>query len=148
MLHFDQTFIQVAEAAGYKVHLYKRYVDDIVIVVESEAGFERGNKEQEEEVETKLAEEMRILADSIVPEMLSFEVDTPSQHENRHLPVLDLEVWVSPDNIILHSFYKKSMATRQVVMAKSALPASAKRAILVAEGVRRLKNCLTYLCMR
>ena len=56
------------------------------------------------------------------------------------LPILDLEVWVAR-NRIYHRFYKKQMATRKVVNAKSALPTRAKRSILLEEGSRRLINC-------
>ena len=141
MLHFDQMFLNKVEENGYKVHLYKRYVDDILMVVEATIDFNRAEVGREKEVEKKVAEVMRTAADDILPDMLKFEVDTPSLHANGRLPVLDIEVWVGPDHCILHSFYKKSVATTHVVMARSALSASAKRAILVAEGVRRLRNC-------
>ena len=69
------------------------------------------------------------------------EVDFPSNHTNGTLPILDLEVWVEDGCKILHRFYRKTVASKGVIMARSALPSSSKRAILVAEGLRRMLNC-------
>jgi hypothetical protein len=55
------------------------------------------------------------------------------------LPILDLEVW-EEGGILLHQFFKKPVASKFVVSAHSAFPASKKRAVLVEEGVRRLRN--------
>ena len=41
----------------------------------------------------------------------------------------------------MHEHYTKPMASRAVVMAKSAFPASMKKNILLEEGSRRLRNC-------
>ena len=96
---------------------------------------------QEEPKDKDTANILCGLANTIAPGMIKMEVDYPSNHHNGRLPILDLEVWVDEDNKVLHQFYKKSMATTMVVLARSALPASAKRSILVAEGLRRLLNC-------
>jgi hypothetical protein len=67
------------------------------------------------------------------------EEDCPSNHSPAKMPILDLEVWV--DGEIMHQFYKKSMASRKLVLAKSAFSTSKKRSILLEEGMRRLRNC-------
>ena len=81
------------------------------------------------------------LANIIAPGMLVMEVDFPSNHPNGKLPILDLEVWVEAGAKVMHCFYKKLMSTKMVVLARSALPASSKRSILIAEALRRLLNC-------
>ena len=74
-----------------------------------------------------------------MPNVVQMEEDSPSAHRNGRLPILDMEFWVK-ENIILHQFYKKPMATRKVTLARSALSSSQKRSILVQEGLRRLAN--------
>ena len=82
---------------------------------------------------------LRAVANDITP-MIVMEEDCQSNHPSGKLPILDLEVWVS-GNTILHSFYKKSMASRKVIHAKSAFSTRVKRSILLEEGSRRLRNC-------
>ena len=141
LLWYDRVFLQKAKDAGLQILLYQRYVDDVFIVAVARRSFSKGDREDERAAENELSEEMRNLGDTIIPGMLEFESDTPLQHLKGRLPVLDIEVWVGKDNIVRHAFYKKEMATKQVLMARSALPSSGKRAISVAEAVRRLKNC-------
>ena len=87
----------------------------------------------------RTASVLRSIANEILPGIVMQE-DVPSNHPNEKLPILDIEVWVS-ENRIYHSFYKKPMATKKVVHAKSALPTRVKRSILLEEGSRRLRNC-------
>jgi hypothetical protein len=42
---------------------------------------------------------------------------------------------------IRHQFYKKPMASRKLVQAKSAFSTGKKRSILLEEGMSRLRNC-------
>ena len=56
------------------------------------------------------------------------------------MPILDLEVWVEKRKIH-HQFFKKPMAGRKVVQARSAFSTSKKRSILLEEGMRRVRNC-------
>jgi hypothetical protein len=72
--------------------------------------------------------------------MIRMEEDFPSNHPSSKLPILDLEVWVEAGQI-RHQFFKKPMANRKVVQAKSAFSTGIKRSILVEEGMRRLRNC-------
>ena len=139
MLWYDKKFATEAKKSGLIIHLLKRYVDDINLGIEAIMDFVEGEPSQRT-AELRLAEVLKTVADSIVPGMIVMEIDIPTNHENQRLPILDLEVWVE-NNIILHSFYKKKVSTKCVVMARSALPAANKRAILISEGVRRLMNC-------
>ena len=130
MIWFDQLFLKKAEEAGYSVLLYKRYVDDINLVVSSMFPFVRGEaSEVEAEMETAAA--MKRIADDIIPGMIVLEVDTPALHHNNRLPILDIEVWVSGDSSVLHAFYKKSMSSEMVVTARFTSQSNA----LVCEGL-------------
>ena len=82
---------------------------------------------------------LRNVANSIVP-MIKMKGDVRSNHPSGKLPILDLEVWVTGHRIY-HQFFKKSMASRTVMQARSAFSASRKQSILFEEGERRLRNC-------
>ena len=86
---------------------------------------------------------LRTIANTIMT-MIRMEEDFPSNHPSVKHPILDLEVWVEAGQI-RHQFFKKSMANRKVVQAKSAFSTGVKRSILVEEGMRRLRNCSTEL---
>ena len=69
--------------------------------------------------------------------------DVPSLHSNGKLPILDLAIWVE-GNRIRHSFYKKEIASRYLLHARSALNNRTKRDTLFQEGLRRLRNTDIY----
>ena len=77
------------------------------------------------------------VANSITP-MIRMEEDCCSNHISEKL--LDLAVWVQ-GTMVKHQFYKKSMTTKNPIMARSAFPPSMTRAVLVQEFMRRLRNC-------
>ena len=84
--------------------------------------------------------EMKKIANSICP-IIQMEEDYPSKNQDNKLPILDLKVWVTDDNIIMHECYRKSMASRLIMMAESAMPKKMKRSVLTQEGIRILRNC-------
>ena len=69
----------------------------------------------------------------------------PSKHQSGRVPILDLEVWIvrveEGYQEIRYSFYEKPMKSDFVLMYRSAVPMETKRAALVNETVRRLRNC-------
>ena len=81
------------------------------------------------------------VANQINP-MIQLTVDTPCNHVDGALPVLDVKVNVNvnEDNRIDFEFYEKPMKNSRVIMANSALSISQKRTILTQEGLRRLRN--------
>ena len=72
--------------------------------------------------------------------MIIMVEDYPSNHPTGRVPILDLEVWMV-DNRVRHLFYRKPMASRKLVQARSAFSTSKKRSILLEDGMRRLRNC-------
>jgi hypothetical protein len=71
--------------------------------------------------------------------MIQLDEDFQSKHSNGRIPVLDLEVWVE-SNRIHHTFYRKPMASKEVVGTRSALDRKIKHNILIEEGMRRQRH--------
>ena len=151
MLWWDGKFLDKLESLGVDLEFYLRYVDDSNMsgwalapgtrLVDGQLSIleELVVSDQLIPADKRTAAVLRSIANEICPGIIMQE-DVPSNHSTGKLPILDLEVWVS-NTRIYHSFYKKPMATKKVVHAKSALPTKVKRSILLEEGSRRLRNC-------
>jgi hypothetical protein len=83
---------------------------------------------------------VREVANTIHP-MIQMEEDTPSNHTDSKIPILDLKCWIGADGQIWFHHYEKPMASKMVLPARSALPMTQKRNIHINECVRRLRNC-------
>jgi hypothetical protein len=150
MLWWDGQFLARCKDINIDMELYKRYVDDLDSAtwalpagtvytsggLQVDPGLEE--LERDDQPDKITARVLRELANSITP-MVKMVEDYPSNHPTGRLPILDLEVWVE-DGTVNHQFYKKPVASKFVVSAQSAFPAAKKRAVLVEEGVRRLRN--------
>ena len=131
--------------------LYKRYVDDGNMVLEAVNVGERfvdGKVSIQPEAvhedfgvpaDRRTARLVRSVSNIILP-MIQMVEDCPSNHPSGRMAILDLEVWVE-DRRVNHQFFKKKMAGRKLVQARSAFSTSKKRSILLEEGIRRLRNC-------
>ena len=122
--------------------MYKRYVDDINICIKNTES--ATNREEEEEMDEYNIKMIQKIGNEIHPS-IELEVDCPSMHDDRKLPILDLKVWIEETNeqrtIILHEFYSKEMANKSVINARSAIPWNNKRTIMTQEVLRILLNC-------
>ena len=156
MLVFDNRYGWVLDEVGLEPVLNKRYVDDSNLVgegikegtsiVRNEEGkltLEIGNEEvnEGESSTARTARVYRELANKIMPDSVEMEEDIGENHPNSRLPILDCEMWIENGQKIRHRFYKKPMATEEVVWERSALPISSKTNISLEEMGRRLKNC-------
>ena len=72
---------------------------------------------------------------------VQFTSDCPSNHPGGRMPVLDLQMFVGEEGLIMFEFYEKPMAHKFVIPCKSAHSKKMKLAVMVEEGVRRLRNC-------
>ena len=69
------------------------------------------------------------------------------------MPILDLKVWIEKgeergqhrQQVVLHEFYYKEVASKSMINARSALPWKCKRTIMTQEVLRVLLNCNTRL---
>ena len=119
--------------------IYTRFKDDIEIAIES---LEKGSKIIEDKIviddtkkeldkdktDTKVTMEIiQKVANSINP-MIKLTVDTPCNHEDGKLPVLDVKVDVNQeeDNRIDFEFFEKPTKNPCVILASSAISNSQK----------------------
>ena len=131
--------------------LYDRYVDDTkqgAEKIKKGTRFEDGaltwSKQREEEDKDTPDDILTFtvlqqIANTISP-TLRVTFETPSQYPNGKLPLLDTQIWVE-NNLVRHEYYEKPMTSKYVIMASSAHPDRMKRAVLVEEGMRRMRNC-------
>jgi hypothetical protein len=155
MLWWDRVFIGKLDKLGIVMLMYKRYVDDGNMaldavpvgtrIVDGKLSIlpEAIQEDSGLPADRRTAKLIRSIANTITP-MIQMEEDFPSNHPTGRLPILDLEVWIENFRIY-HQFYKKPMASRKLVQAHSAFSTSKKRAILLEEGMRRLRNCTPHL---
>ena len=127
MDHWAAMFLNALEKAGITVKAFMKYVDDINIVTEYVPLGSRWDGDQLTQTEETLLEDrmsgvsrealtMRIvleLANRIIP-WLFFTSDLPEDHDNKKIPMLDLQVWLQHDpqgeepDTLYCSFYDKS----------------------------------------
>ena len=144
--------------------MYKRYVDDINIVVAAakpQMSCENGEivSRHESQSSTGVPVDKRTMlliqeiGNSIHPS-IQIKVDCPSEHQDGKIPILDLKVWIEESNpeqnvsgshVILHEFYSKHVSTKSVINARSAMPWATKRTVLTQKLLRVLLNCSKLL---
>ena len=150
MLLWDEEFLKALKRLGITVELFKRYVDDILMILRSiNRGWKYSSTRkkmvydiEDEDLEGEdddytfriLLEIANGLDDDI---QLTYEV--PSGHEDGRLPVLDLGLQVV-DNKIQHFFYRKGVTSPYCIMYNSAISVKTKRDSLLQEGLRRIRN--------
>ena len=107
MVNWDKKFNEKLESLLSKTLMYKRYVDDQNMVIESVKPGMRFDPssntmiqgDEEEDVrnkEERTMETVREIGDSI-SDMIQLTVDFPERNENGRVPILDLEVWIERD---------------------------------------------------
>ena len=81
---------------------------------------------------------MRDIANNI-NKNIQVTCDIPESNVDGRMPVLDLKVWIQHINGILqivHTFYKKPIASPYTILKKSAIPEGTKKATLFQEVLR------------
>ena len=140
MCHWDKQYLQKLAEENIKTKLYKRYKDDINLLLENDR--EEGKDQRERENNTlKLCME---LADSIHPS-IKVTGDIPTNYDDNRLPILDLKVWVGEIQTGIHkiitSHYMKDVSTRAVINSRSSHPIQMKKNVMINETMRILRNC-------
>ena len=82
---------------------------------------------------------------NIIFEFLEFTIETVDDFEDKRLPTLDFKLWVSPDNLVLYTFFVKPTSSNQMIQKDTALPENTK--ILNSEVVWRMQNTCELLPM-
>ena len=145
MLWWDQRFKEKLVEAGIDVPLNKRYVDDINMCAYELKGTDDGQggqntEETEKQGDAWLFEKIQEVGNSI-HDSIQLEVDYPSNHADRKIPILDVKVWVEDGRKLMYEYYAKDVSSKSVLNAKSALAWSTKRTVLTQELLRVLMNC-------
>ena len=117
--------------------MYKRYVDDINLIVEVK------NETEEKE----LWREIRSTGDNI-HESIQLEADFPTNYPDKKVPILDIKVWVDTNGKVLHEYYCKPVSSKSVIDAQSAMPFKDRRTVLTQDLLRVLLRCSPELPWR
>ena len=103
MVDWDQKFLLKMKSVGLNLIIYLRFKDDITIDTK---GLERGTRfiegklvidedkrrEDMEKSDEKVTMEVICSIANSIDEMMKFTVDSPENHENEMLPILDVQV--------------------------------------------------------
>ena len=107
--------------------------------------WEQEDEERTEPDDRRTLRELRKMANSIEDD-IKMKEDVGSNYQDGMLPMLDVKMWVgnregrNGGKEIKYRFYEKPMASKVVLMERSALPIKTKIQILVQEIVRRRRN--------
>ena len=153
MSWWDKQLIRKLAESNIILKLYKRYVDDINFIINTQRQItENKTKQEREEEDKETMEKIRKIGNTI-HKSIEIETDTPALHEDKKMPILDLKVWAEiredeegkKTSKIIHEFYYKEIANKQVTHADSAMSMSSKRSILTSEMLRVLLRCSPLL---
>ena len=140
MCYWDRQYLKKLAESNIQTKLYKRYKDDIDLVIENDRENGKDQKERENN-SLKLCME---IADSIHPS-IKLTGDIPTNYDDKKLPILDLKVWIDEVDTGIHkiitSHYMKDVSTRAVINERSSHPIQMKRNVMVNEVLRILRNC-------
>ena len=161
MSYWMRCFKELAVVNNLQMYLNKMYVDDINLLMEAIKPGSRWNGEslewrqewEEEDLESKEQDdkrtmrEIRHMSNSILP-FIKLKEEVASDCKEGKLPMLDFAVWREDDEkddgekevVIKHEFYEKPVASKLVMMSRSALPQRMKITTLTQEIIRRQKN--------
>ena len=118
------------EEEGIKTVVYKRYVDDINLVVEVKKDVE----------EDELWKKVKDIGDSI-HESIQLEADYPARYDDQKVPILDIKVWIDSEGRIMHEYYSKPVSSKSVIDANSAMPLKDRRTVLTQDLLRIILRC-------
>ena len=167
LIWWDKEFAERLNEMAIVIKMNKRYVDDINMAVQASPLGMRYKDGKTHVDESSVAEDEGISDDertmTLIKEIgkdihpsIQLEVDYPSKHQNGKLPIFDLKVWIETKeketekqdekaSLIIYEFRSKSVASKAVINAKSALNWSTKRTVLTQEVLRVLLNCSRML---
>ena len=145
MVWWDKRFQEISkEELQLEIIFYKRYVDDINVIVKIPEGRENAETTNNVgEIERNVMEIVKDIGNQI-HNSIEIEVDYPSKYSDKKLPILDLKVWLEEiDNkhYIKHEYYHKKISSKAVINARSAMSWKSKRTILVQQTIRIMRNC-------
>ena len=149
MCWWDKQFIQKLLENNIILQLYKRYVDDIKMLIDK---LKKASQNRDETEDKAIMDKIKEIGNSI-HKSIEITTDTPSEHKDKKMPVLDLKVWSETRegqdgkmrSKIIHEFYQKEISSKAVTHSQSAMSMQTKRNILTAEMLRVLLRCSPLL---
>ena len=156
MLLWDEKMIDEVRSLGLNIDLYRRYVDDMVVVARAiglgwsfnkKKGimeYDSNNAERDAELSDteRTAKVLAEIANSIHSQ-IQVTIDSPERNPDMKMPVLDLKLWINSDSGIpqlRYTFFKKPVASPYTIMKRSAISERIKKATIFQEALRRLMN--------
>ena len=130
MTWWDREMKKKLREENVKIVMYKRYVDDINLIVET----------KEETKEKEIWNHIKEIGNQI-HESIQLEADYPSNHDDHKVPILDVKVWVENNSQVMHEYYSKSVSSKAVIDVQSAMPLKNKRTILTQDLLRVIMRC-------
>ena len=146
----EKMITATTDLEDFDIYLYKFYVDDHNLVMDSlppgarlvEGKIEVMTDEVEDDMaipsDQRTAQLMQQIANTVC-EFIRMEVDFPSNNPDNWMPILDNKVKVEGKKVDW-CFYKKPVDSELYILNRSALSNKIKKASLTAEGLRRLRN--------
>ena len=137
MIWFDIKFQELVKQLGINLILYMRYVDDAQELVEKLRGKVRFDKTSKTLVnddpdcqlmmtDQQMMKLLQDIADSVTT-MIRWEADFPSNHDDDHIPMLDVKVKLDKldrQEPLKFRFYQKPIVNKNVISANSCTPKS------------------------
>ena len=158
MDYWAKKFREMAKQNKMTLYMFKKYVDDVNLVMETlgrgyrwngkamewKQEWEEEDKSSGEEYDTMTMREVRKMSDSILP-FINFKEEVASDCKEGKVAMLDFKVWKEErgeenKTEIMFEFYEKPVASKLVLMEGSALPHKMKVTTLSEEVLRRMKN--------
>ena len=140
MCEWDRQLIELMKNEKCECLMYKRYKDDINIVIKEE------NEERLKNNDTMGY--IKKLAESI-DDCIKVKTDECKNYCDGRMPILDLKVWIQEckdkERRIVYCHYMKDVATRGVINSNSAHGEKMKMNVMVNEMRRIIRNCSVNL---
>ena len=140
MDEWDNRLIEILQKENIEPKVYKRYVDDINLILRIINNTSSEEKSVMEYVQKQANQ---------IDKNIQVTYDYSKNYEDGKLPVLDLKVWIGlnkdGDYKILHSHYVKDVTSRLLIHSRSAHDPKVKFNVCVNEALRIIKNCSEQL---
>lgn len=154
MLKWDELFLQKLSYLKIDLKLYKRYVDDISIVLNSinkgwRYDVRTNSMLHTDDIDDRSPQQRTFsilceIANSINPQ-IQMTFDVPENHGIKRIPVLDLNMWISENDEgqsrLHHAFYRKQVSSPYTILYRSAISGTVKRNTHYQDALRRMRNC-------
>ena len=153
MLSWDVKWQQIMKENGIEMEACGRYMDDLRAFLygirkgwrwwDGELCYCQEWEREDEAVGMCDLERTTTVLQEIMKEVCHFlrmTMETELDFQERTLPTLDVQLWVSEGNVVQYNFFEKPMASNQCIHKDTALAEDTKMATLNGEVVRRMQN--------